>query len=391
VYALTQVTALLAEDPTIAGLTRGLLLLMVLWWCWCCYAWLATTMRADAGRNRVIMLAAMSVMFLIALTLPESFNDRPGGLDGPLLFAGCYLVVRVLHVAAYAVAGQGDRDLLAVLTRMAMPMLVGTGLLVAAAFAHGPMQLGLWAAALLIDYLGVYANGGGSWRMESPGHFAERHGLIVIVALGESIVAIGIGMSGRAMSWLVLATALGGLIVASSLWWMYFTVVAELSEAALARAVGRHRAALARDAYTFLHLPMVAGIVLLALGMKKAMNYVSDVGTYPSGSPLHDVPLWTLTGGLTLFVLAQVAFRLRTTGTWNVGRLVLAVVLLGITPLLGRLPSSGAIFVVGACCLVLIGYEESRHRKLGLDSSSRARSKGGELHLCGPGAMDGVT
>jgi low temperature requirement protein LtrA len=362
VYAITQVTALLADDPTMTGLTRGVLLLMVLWWCWCCYAWLATTMRADAGRNRIIMLAAMSVMFFIALTISESFEDLPGGLDGPLLFAGCYLAVRVLHVAAYALAGQGDRDLLAVLRRMAVPMLVGTGLLVMAAFTHGTTQVGLWVAALLIDYLGVYANGGGSWRMESPSHFAERHGLIVIVALGESIVAIGIGISGHAMSWLVLATALGGLVISCCLWWMYFTIVAERAEAALARATGRDRAALARDAYTFLHLPMVAGIVLLALGMKKAMTYVSDVATYPSGETLHGVPLWTLTGGVALFVLAQVAFRLRTTGTWNVGRVVLAVVLLATTPLMGRLSSSAAVFVVAACCLALVGYEESRRR-----------------------------
>jgi low temperature requirement protein LtrA len=362
VYAITQVTGLLADHPTLLGLTQGLLVLMVLWWCWCCYAWLATTMRADVGHNRIIMLAAMTVMFLISLTIPESFDDLPGGLDGPLLFAGCYLAVRLLHIGAYALAGRGDRDLLSVLRRMSVPMLAGTALLATAALTHGALQLGLWAAALFIDYVGVFVTGGGSWRLESPQHFAERHGLIIIVALGESIVAIGIGIAGAPMSWLIVGTALGGLAISCCLWWMYFTVVAERSEAALARAQGRERAALARDGYTFLHLPMVAGIVLLALGLKKAMTYVADIETYPAGEALSGLPLWTLSGGVTLFVLAQVAFRLRTTGTWNVARIVLATGVLVSTPLLELLPASAAVGTVAACCAVLISYESLRHR-----------------------------
>jgi len=231
---------------------------MVLWWCWCCYAWLATTVRVDAGRNP--------------------------------------LAVRLLHVGAYALAGRGDSDLQALLRRMAVPMFVGAALLATAAFTDGARQLELWVAALLIDYVGVFVNGGGNWRLESPAHFAERHGLIVIVALGESIVAIGIGIAGQPVSWLIVGTALGGLLIACCLWWMYFTVVAERVEAALARAQGRERAALARDSYTFLHLPMVAGIVLLALGLKKAMTYVSDVQTHAASKALHGLPLWTLTG-----------------------------------------------------------------------------------------------
>lgn len=361
VYAITQVTAVIAEDPSLLGLTRGVLLILVLWWCWCGYAWLSTTVRVDVGRNRLVMLAAMSGMFLIALAIPESFDDLPGGLDGPLLFACCYLAVRLLQVAAFVVAGRGDRDRLSVVVRTSVPMVAGSMMLAVAAFTDGPWQLALWAVALLIDYIGVFLLSAGNWSLESPTHFSERHGLIVIIALGESIVAIGIGIAGQAMSWLVVATALGGLVIACCLWSMYFVGVAERAQEAVARTDGQDRSTLARDAYTYLHLPMVAGIVLLALGLKKALTYVSDVAKYPVGESLGGVSLWTLTCGVALFVLAQVAFRLRTLGTWNVARVVLALALVAVTPLLGLLPAAAAVGVVAAGCVALVAYEAVRH------------------------------
>ncbi len=364
VYAITQVTELVADGPTLLRLVQGVLLILVLWWCWCCYAWLSTTVRADAGRNRIIMLAAMSALFLIALSIPEAFEDLPGGLDGPMLFAGCYLLVRVLHLGAYALAGRGDRDLLQVLRRTAVPMLAGSALLAVASFTEGPLQLGLWAVALLVDYVGVFLYSGGNWWLSSPQHFSERHGLILIIALGESIIAIGIGIEGHAISWLVVATALGGLVAACCLWWMYFVGVAERSQRALERLQGAERSTLARDAYTFLHLPMVAGVELMALGMKKAMTYVADPEAYAAGTGLHGVPLWTLTSGVALFVLAQVAFRLRVLGTWNVARVVLAAAVLLSTPLLGLLPAAADIGLVAAACTVLVVFESLRGRPI---------------------------
>lgn len=362
VYAITQVTTLMNKNLGLDGLAQGLLLLGVLWWCWCCYAWLGTTVRADEGAARLTLLAAMAVMFVAALTIPEAFDDIEGGLYAPLLFVGCYFAVRLLHLVAYATAahGAGDADLLTVLRRVVPSMLAGTLLLGAAAFTSGQVQLALWVAALLIDYGGVYLSGTDGWRMPSPTHFAERHGLIMIVAIGESIIAIGIGVADLPISWLVVVTAVLGLMIAASIWWMYFDVAAIIAERRLAMLDGRARISMARDSFTYLHLPMIGGVVLLALGLKKALLYVADTAHHSPSEALHGLPAWALTGGVALFMVAHSAFRRRNIGGWNRQRLVTAALLLVVTPALERVPAAVAVGIVAAVCVLLICYERLR-------------------------------
>jgi low temperature requirement protein LtrA len=362
VYAITQVTALMSKNTGLEGLAQGLLLLGVLWWCWCCYAWLGTTVRADEGIARLTLLAAMAVMFLVALTIPEAFEDAEGGLRAPLLFVGCYFTIRVLHLVAYASVARSasDADLLAVLRRVAPSMIAGTLLLTAAAFTSGWAQLALWALALLIDYGGVYLSGSSGWRVPSPGHFAERHGLIMIIAMGESIVAIGVGVADLPMSWLVAATAVLGLTIVASIWWMYFDVAAIVAERRLTQLDGAERVAMARDSFTYLHLPMVGGVVLLALGLKKALLYVADTAHHSPTEALHGLPAWALTAGLASFLIAHSAFRRRNIGAWNRQRLAAAAVFLIATPGLERVPAAAAVGIVAASCVLLICYERLR-------------------------------
>jgi low temperature requirement protein LtrA len=359
VCAITQVTGLMSKNPGLEGLAQGALLLGVLWWCWCCYAWLGTTIRADEGVARLTLLAAMAVMFLVALTIPEAFDDFEGGLHAPLLFVGCYLMVRLLHLVAYATAAHsaGDMDLLAVLRRVVPSMMAGTVLLGAAAFTGGLVQLALWAFALLIDYGGVYLSGTSGWRIPSPRHFAERHGLIMIIAIGESIIAIGIGVADLPISWLVVVTAVLGLTIAASIWWMYFDVAAIVAERRLSTLEGAERIAMARDSFTYLHLPMIGGVVLLALGLKKALLYVADTAHYSPTEALHGLPAWALTGGVALFMVAHSAFRRRNIGGWNRQRLVTAALLLAATPALERMPAAVAVGIVALVCVLLICYE----------------------------------
>jgi low temperature requirement protein LtrA len=347
VFAVTQVTGLLSDDPTWSGLLRGLLLLGALWWAWGAYAWLTNTLDPEEGAVRLAMLGAMGAMLLVALAVPGAFED-----DG-VLFGVAYFAVRVLHLVLYAIAARGDPDLLGAVVRLTPTAVTGPALIVVAGFLDGPAQIALWAAALGIDYLGALFGRMRGFRV-SPGHFAERHGLVVIIALGESIVAIGVGAAGLALDAGVVAAALLGMGVAAALWWAYFDWVAIIAQRRLTEARGAARALLARDAYSYLHLPMVAGIVLFALGVKKTLEHVGD--------PLETIPALGLCGGLALYFLAHVGLRLRIGGGLGHGRPVAALVLVALVPVAVTVPALAALALAAVVCAALIAYEALRYR-----------------------------
>jgi low temperature requirement protein LtrA len=344
VFAITQVTGLVVEDPTWAGLAKGLLVLGVLWWAWAAYAWLTNTLDPEEGLVRIAMLGAMTAMLVASLAVPDVFGDDA------LLFAAAYAVVRVAHLGLYAIAGWGDRDLLAAVARLAAGTFVGVGLLFLAAGLDGKPQATVWAIALVCDLLGAYVGGGRGWRL-SAGHFAERHGLIIIIALGETIVALGLGATTDLGTGVIVAAALG-LAIAFALWWAYFDVVAIVAERKLRATSGRAQLTMARDSYSYLHLPMVAGIVLLAVGVKKTM------GDY--GDPLKVVPAFALCGGVALYLLAHVLFRLRNVGSLNRQRVVVAILLLALVPVALEIPALVTLATVGGLCVGLIAYEAIR-------------------------------
>src|SRR5262249_26098014 len=262
VFAITQVTGLMSADPTWGGVGRGLLALAALWWAWTLYAWLTNTLEPEAIAVRVAMFAAMGATLLVALAVPGAFAAAG------LLFGLAYFVVRAIQLALYALAARGDRDLGGALLRFAPTAVLGPALLVAAGFLEGPARPALWAVALALDYAGaLVARGRGA--LASPAHFAERHGQIVLIALGESIVALGVGAAGLPLGAGLVGGALLGVAVVAALWWAYFDVIAIGARRALAEARGVARVTLASDIYSYLHLPMIAGIVLFAFGLKK--------------------------------------------------------------------------------------------------------------------------
>jgi low temperature requirement protein LtrA len=348
VFAITQVTGLISADPTARGLVRGLLVMGALWWAWAAYAWLTNTVNPEEGAVRLAMLGAMGAMLVASLAVPGAFEN-----DG-VLFGLAYLAVRALHLILYALAGKGDRALLGAVLRMTPSSLLSSVLIIAAGFLDSPERELVWAVALTVDAVGVIIGGGAGWRV-SPGHFAERHGLIVIIALGESIVVIGAGIAGDPVTAGVVAAALLGIVIASALWWAYFDVVAIVAERKLREAEGVARARLARDSYSFLHFPMVAGIVLFAFGLKKTLGDFAD--------ELGWVPSIGLFGGLALYLLAHVAFRLRNVGSVNRRRLLAAVVLLALVPVGAEAPSLAALGLAASVCALLIAYETIRFRE----------------------------
>lgn len=345
VFALTQVAGLVSASPTWEGLAQGVLVLGMLWWAWAAYAWLTNTLDPEDGVVRLAMFGAMAAMFVASLAVPHVFGDDA------LLFACAYALVRIAHLALYLVAGLGDRDLLGAIGRLAVGSATGVTLLFVASAVDGWLQLSLWAVALAADLLGAYIGGGRGWRL-SPGHFAERHALVLIIALGESIVALGVGASESELGLGVLAAVLLGLAVACALWWAYFDVVAIVAERKLKETRGKAQLTMARDSYSYLHLPMVAGIVLFAVGVKKTLAHVGD--------PLELVPAVTLCGGVALYLVAHILFRLRNVRTLNRQRLVVAVLLCLTIPAAIEIPALATLTLVAALCAALIGYEAIR-------------------------------
>ncbi|MEW2119905.1 low temperature requirement protein A [Streptomyces sp. NPDC005474] len=360
VYAITQVTALIAADPSWLRLLGGMVVMALLWWCWCCFAWLGNVVRADSGAMLTVLVSVMAVVLIVSLTLPEVYDDGPGGLPAPLVFVLCYGAVRVLHLVTYWLADPTDQALHRVLRRVALLSVAPPFalLLVGAAFT-GMAQILIWLAAVAIDYLGVFLTGKSGWRVASPGHFAERHGLIVIIALGESIVALGVGVSGFPLGTPVVAAATLGLLVSAGLWRLYFRQLAETTEQRLSALTGDDRTRLARDAYTFLHLPLVAGVVITALGMKTALHQVADTGHYDLAEPLHGVVAWALPGGVGVFLLASAALLFRTANHRSPVLLVGAAVCLAAGPAVALVPSLVALALLAVLVTALVLVQDT--------------------------------
>ena len=333
VFAITQVTSLLADDPTWGGVFRGMLVLAALWWAWSVYAWLTSAMDVDEGGVRLVMLASMGAMFGVALAVPGAFGDDA------VLFGVAYLLVRLLHLVLSAIVGRDDPDRRGALLRFAPTAIFGASLLVLAGFLEGRERIAVWLVALAIDYLGPVVIGvGRGWRV-APEHFAERHGLIILIVIGESIIAIGLGAGLELDTGVIVAAALG-IVVVSALWWLYCDVAAIFARRRLMQAKGLELHRLALHAYSNVHLPMVAGMVLFALGLKTTLGHVSET--------LDTVPAVALCGGAALYLLAHIAFLFRTIGRVFRRRTVGAVVLLALVPAAVAIPALAALTLVSS-------------------------------------------
>ncbi|WP_353827769.1 low temperature requirement protein A [Agromyces sp. SYSU T0242] len=357
VFAFTQVSRLMAETHSGFGILQALIVLGLLWWTWCAYSWLANQAPADQGVVRIGMSAAMIAVFVIALAIPEAYEDLDGGWSGPLVLVIAYTVVRLIHMGLYLVAAGDDRALaMQVLRTQAVAMAPATILLLIGALVGGPAQTWIWLAAFLWDVALTYASsrGGGGWRIYSPGHWSERYGLIVILALGESIVAIGVGVAQEPIDAPITLGAALAVTLSILLWAAYFTRVAPAGEHELERRTDAARVVLARDAYTYAHFVIVAGIILAALGVEDAMAHVTDP------EPFGWFGAAALGGGLAVYLLGTVGFARVVGMAWPWVRIATALVMAAASPLLAIIAPMAALLVVVAIVAVGLAVDGGR-------------------------------
>jgi low temperature requirement protein LtrA len=359
VFAMTEVTGYMVHAHDALGVLQGLLVLALLWWTWCAYAWLGNQARADTGIVRGAMAVAMAALFVVALTIPEAWHDAEGGLYGPLVLVVAYLIVRCVHLSVYAVAARGDPGLRRQLAISWGPTVAGAVLLVTGVLLGGQLQTLFFAGALLVDWGGIYLTSReGNWRIHSTPHWNERHGLFIILAIGESVVAIGVGAAGQPISTPLLAAGVLGIVAALCLWWLYFDIVSRAAEHQLRDAQGQARVWMAIEAYTYGHFPIVAGIIVGAVGVEGVLAHAGD------GKPLGLFYGAALYGGFALYLAGHLLFKQRMYSALSVPRLVTVGVLLLALPAAALLPPlvglAGLVLILG----VLIALETRRYAEL---------------------------
>jgi low temperature requirement protein LtrA len=342
VFAFTQVTTLLTNHSTWEGLGQALLIMTALWWAWAAYAWLTNTIDAEVGPVLAAMFVAMGAMFMAALAVPGAFGE-----DG-VVFGVAFLIANLMQTALYALGAGGDRQLLSAIRRVVPWVLVGSALILLAGFFDGGLQAALWIAALAVGFGGPAFVSLEGWRVQ-PRHFVERHGLIVIIAIGESLVAVGLGARGERLHADVIVASLLGLLVAMSFWLAYFDFFTIRGRQLLDERSGEQRIAIARDIYTYLHLPMVAGIVLFAFAVKSALKHLGD--------ELGTIEALSLCGGSALYLFAYVALRFRVARSVRGGRLVAAITCLLLIPVTTVVPALVALALVAGVWVALHAYE----------------------------------
>jgi len=336
VFAFTQVTSLILEDTSPQGFARAALVLAMVWWAWSAYAWMTNAIDVENAVTRLIVFAAMVAGFFMALAVPDAFQDEAAW------FAVAYFVVRVLNSALYAWGVRDNPEVLRAVARLS-PWFVGAAVVaLAGGFVDPDYRAWLWLASLVIDVVGTLTVAGMEWNV-SPSHFAERFALIVIIALGESIVAIGIGTSELTRDATYALSVIVAFAGVAALWWAYFDFTAIAAERSLRRASPHARGPLARDVFTYFHYPVVLGIILYAVAAKKTLEHPLD--------PLSEPGRWALGLGVALFFVGFALMRFRVIRRIAWERLGAAALALVLAVSLAR---PDAILTLGAVVAVIV-------------------------------------
>ncbi|MEU1688998.1 low temperature requirement protein A [Micromonospora sp. NPDC005707] len=373
VYAFLQVATIMADDPTWRGVVRGLLVLIVLWSAWCAYSWLGIAVRSERPVVLWVVVLVVALTALITLASPEAFNADGSGLPGPLVFVTCYALIRLLFLGAFWVTVRQDATQRAAVVRSAVPTLLALVILFTAALIPQPVgdirlptpaRVGLWIAAIAVDLVGnrlAAARHPWTWSAE---HWADRYSLIIIIALGQAVISMGTAVVYTPISTrIIVATALGTALLAA-LWWIYFSTTAIHGKRMLVATRQDQRTALAHDAYALLHLPMIAGIVLVSLGLGKTMSVLGSRGPFEFGASLYPLPHLALFGGVIIYLLADQGFHWRLTRRTHPHRIAQTLVIIALAPATAQLPALVALAALAAVCLGFVTIEVKRRALL---------------------------
>jgi low temperature requirement protein LtrA len=356
VFAFTQVTRLMSQESTAFGVLQGLIILGLLWWSWVTFSWLSNYAHADEGIMRLGMIVAMAAVFVTALAIPEAYDDLTGGLSGPLVLAVAYTVVRLAQLGLYTVSARADNEPRQQLISSFSAALLGSGFIVAGALIGGQAQTWFWLAGLITDFALTYATSvTGNWQIRSAEHWTERYSLIVMLALGESIIALGFGASELPIDAAILTGSLFGVGLSICLWWLYFDMTALEAEHLFRRLEGRARASMATDAYSYLHLVIVTGIILFALGVETTLEHIDNPTRFGWFGAIH------LLGGTALYLIGHALFWRRLSGRWKKSRLVTSSILAALIPVGAFIPPLAAMALVFAVCCALVAYETTMY------------------------------
>lgn len=310
VFAFTRVTAVVSHGSSWDGVVRGFVLLAVLWWAWVTYTWLMDSLNYErVTAERVIILTATALIFIVALAVPNAFSGTA------VIFGVTYFVVRALHVAlTLTTAGVDARHRF---YRLVPGFLGGPALLLVAGFTDGLLQMALWIVGISIDFGVLFVEGIAKFDLQAE-HFIERYRDIVIIAFGESVLAMGFTITGDGVTLTprLILVAFLGIVLIAALAWLYFDYVTIAAEDRFAATEGYERGILARNSYAYLHLPIVAGIIFVAVGLEEVVSYVTE--------PLALIPVASLYGGCVLYLLGHTVYQYHNIGNINITRLVTA-------------------------------------------------------------------
>lgn len=350
VFAMSQVTQLMLNSISWLSFGRGILALLAVWWAWVGYTWLTNTFETVRVLHQSIVIAAMAAMLIAAAALPDAFTT------GALVFGVALFIVRLIHAVKFVVRSSHENpELQAASRRMTVAFVAAPALIVAAAFLRTPYREAMWILAAVMDYGAPLAVGMGGFQV-APSYFIQRHGAIIIIALGEAIVELGAGGGRNLHSPGVIAALVLGMLISATLWWTYFGLTSG-AERRMQKASGDERARLARDAYSYLHLPLVAGVMFFAVGAHTA---VEDVH-----AALQPLPALGLTGGVALFYLADVAYRWRDHHQLTTDRMVTAAASILVYPAATHIPAIVTLVLLTAIGVARLSWELWRRPQVG--------------------------